>query len=599
MESQKPTTRESRLRPSDYLLLLLLCAILYGFSLVHWRVFTTHETVHCQNVREMFASGDWLIPTYGGRPWLERPPLPHWLTGFGALIGGMDHDWPFRVGSIVVATLAILIFASALARCLGRKIGVLSGAILATTREFAAYAVGPEADIFLASAITILGSLFLRLQFAPRTRPECETFFGRRSPAMFGFFFLLGLTNWMKGPLFGMLFILLPIGAYFLWNRRLSAIRPYLWFWGWLITLAVGVAWPLIAYDRYPDIIELWMVDYGVRWESGYLGEPLWYYLVEQQWNLFPWTVAVLAGVILTFRNVRSGEPAAWRFLWCWAAVPVLFFSLFKGKHHHYMLGCLAPAAALAAVGTISLWRIALAAPGWLRQLTVGFLLVGIPGSILIAIYRYKIPGPDWVGWFVTIGWPLFVALSWWIATRPQGRLAFAGLCALIVAIDCLAYAHRAHFLDSYQADSKLIADVYRTVDPATPVLVVADDHPLNSSWLLFYLGGRSRLLHNLTFLRDDRIKQAEVYLICRQRDQTALAEYGIAERLAQSGHARGESSPDDRWTLYKLRFHPHLARVPGDVRISPLQATGRRPGPFLGHSVAIGMDEHAASAAR
>src|SRR5262249_43993530 len=139
-------------------------------------------------------------------------------------------------------------------------------------------------------------------------------------------------------------------------------------------------------------------------------------------------------------------------------------------------------------------------------------------------------------------------------------------------------------------------AEVNCEVDPATPIFVAVDDHPLNSSWLLFYLGDRSRLLHNLTFLRDDRIKQAEVYLICRQRDEATLAEYGVAERLVQSGHARGEASPHDRWTLYKLRFYPHLARVSGDVRISPLQATGRRPGPFLGRSVAIGI---AASAAR
>ena len=37
-------------------------------------------------------------------------------------------------------------------------------------------------------------------------------------------------------------------------------------------------------------------------------------------------------------------------------------------------------------------------------------------------------------------------------------------------------------------------------------LLVMDDDAPLNASWLLFYLDGRGRLLHNITFLRADDI---------------------------------------------------------------------------------------------
>ena len=55
-----------------------------------------------------------------------------------------------RIGSIIVAAVAVLAVAWAVAGCLGRGSGIASGAVLATFREFAAYAVGPETDIFIA-----------------------------------------------------------------------------------------------------------------------------------------------------------------------------------------------------------------------------------------------------------------------------------------------------------------------------------------------------------------------------------------------------------------------------------------------------------------
>ena len=41
---------------------------------------TYHEAFVAQGAREILISGQWMYPTIGGLPWLEKPPLPWWLA---------------------------------------------------------------------------------------------------------------------------------------------------------------------------------------------------------------------------------------------------------------------------------------------------------------------------------------------------------------------------------------------------------------------------------------------------------------------------------------------------------------------------------------
>src|SRR5204862_343265 len=51
-----------------------------------------HEAFVAQGAREILDSGGWAYPTIGGRPWLEKPPLPWWLTAvLGRGAGGVDE----------------------------------------------------------------------------------------------------------------------------------------------------------------------------------------------------------------------------------------------------------------------------------------------------------------------------------------------------------------------------------------------------------------------------------------------------------------------------------------------------------------------------
>lgn len=529
-------------------LLAAFCAILFAFPILANRTLTTHETVHCLNVREMRDDGDLLIPHYGGRVWLERPPLPFWLTlPFLEVLG--DSPAVYRLTSAFVATWCVLLVGWMASIWYGRTVGVLAGIILATLREFNGYATGPEADIFLCGVVTTAIALFVYLEF--RCRPAQERWLiGRRPWAVLAFFVVLGLANVCKGLFFGDAFILLPVAAFLLVSDdRLSRIRRYVWLPGWLAFGVVGSAWAITAYVRHPDVVELWFSDYGGRLNTGYMREPFWYYFAQLPWMLFPWSVVAGLGLWLTWREAlgrfpsgcgsegtakpQAAESIPARFLWCWALVPLLAFSVPNGKHHHYLLHAVAPWAVLAAVGTMRVWE-------YLCQQRWSLTLV-MQRTVAVALIA------------------LLVGLCWW--QRVQTRF----------------------FHDRYADDQRLIAQVRKTVPRGDRLLVLDDWGPLDASWSLFYLEGRARQLHNVTFLADRSLVEAdEVFVLTRRHHAAPLSAYGTCERILESAASRGEPSPDYRLGLYRLRLDPRLPRVAGPVYISPMQATGRAAGPEL-----------------
>src|SRR6266550_3951258 len=161
------TEQKEALRSIDLGWLGLLCILLFGYSMVSGRPLSLHEARLPELSREMMRSGDWLIPRSGGRPWLERPPLPHWVTiAVSAMLGQRsDQVWVVRLPAALAGMLVVLLTAWVAARWFGRWVGICSGLILATSYEFYAYSSLAEDDIFLAALVMTAMALFVKLEF--------------------------------------------------------------------------------------------------------------------------------------------------------------------------------------------------------------------------------------------------------------------------------------------------------------------------------------------------------------------------------------------------------------------------------------------------
>jgi len=582
--------RKDRLQRRDFLLLGTICLLFFGHALVIGRVLSMHESILPQTAREMFQDHDWMIPKNGGRPWLEKPPLPQWITvGVASLLGRCDAEWIVRIPPILMGTTCVLLVAWMSGLWFGRAVGWLSGLILATFWQFQRYATYAEADIFLCAIVTGAVALFVRATFAEKPDDRVR-FFGWRSASTLGFFALLGLTNLVKGPLFGAVMVLVPVLGFLLLSRDGSGLRRYAWFWGGLIFLFLASFWPVQAYLRQPDVLELWRSDHVGRLSEGYIAEPTWYYALHLWWLLLPWTPLALAGMWSAARTAWTERRSPQRFLWCWALLPPLVFSLPDGKHHHYLLQCLAPWSVFAALGAVRVWQWLLAWPDHWRQPWLVTACWGAPALVLLAIFGKGLPGPDWLRPTLFLAAPLIIFTLCWAVFRRKGQHAMFGVFGVLMSLYIVGLTYKAHWLDRCRPDTEFLAHARPLAAPGQALFINVDHDSMESFRLQFYVGEQARVLHNLSFLRDDRIREEELLVIARQKFARQLAEYGTAQMLLQSPQTRREESPADRWTLFQVRLHPNLERGSATVPLTQLQITDRARGPYLGPLTTSGV---------
>jgi 4-amino-4-deoxy-L-arabinose transferase-like glycosyltransferase len=554
-----PQIAHTSLQRRDYLLLAVFALALFGCSIICGGTLTGHESVLPENTREMLANHDWLVPRVGGEPWLERPPLPDWImAGIDLAFGRSDSDRIVRIGPVCMTALVVVLTAWMAGLWYGRVAGILSGLIMATMWEIFYFSGDPEADMFLCAIVTCALAFFVRSEFVlgVQSTSNNETSFGRRSWSVVGFFVFLGLTNLAKGLVFGTLMVLVPVAGYLLWKREWWRIRRYLWFWGALTFLTISAAWPVLMCIEHPEIVDLWKRHYFGRLAGGYIGEPFWYYLIYLPIVIMPWTLPALVGLWTTRAEAWNSPDSPNRFVWCWALLTPAFFSIPDGKHHHYLLHCLAPWAILAALGAVRVWQGILSGPAWLRRPGLSVLLIGLPLDLVLLAVGKRVPGPSWLVPFFMIAAIVCTYGVSWALSRPNGRLALGTLFTLFLGFYWMEWVYQTRCLDRYGDDLAFLRETTRIVAPEKTLMVAYDVRgELETFWVLFYSRPGSILLPEPTSLAKQREVTPEVYVLARAYDGPSYAEYGTAEIVLQSKHTRFESWPGERRTLFRIRF--------------------------------------------
>lgn len=389
--------------------LILLAVANIGIGIADYGILNGNESLYVESAREMLHSGNWVVPTLNGLPYLEKPPLMDWL-----LLGA------FRVGGISEATArSIPLGASILvAFVLARFAPLLR---IGGAPEIAAYIYLTSLGVVLMSSVAmpdaLLNSLFGVgcVAFAAALRMQSRNLVRLSALA-------LGLACLTKGFLPLVLFALI-IAVYLLAKRAqlklvLNLLRDPV---AWALLLAPVLAWIVAAEISLPGAARRFIVDehilrfLGMRKPDDYYSGSIFYYVPRLLLFAFPW-VGVLAFGWVAQRRERPDERQDTRhFLWACVWVPFVFFSLSQAKANYYVTLCL-PAMALLAADYLQ---------ALLRKKEGAWLVLGIvvPTLLLLTLQAFRV-------------WAIATGRTPRLLGHPDG--SFAIMTAAIL-VTCLA----------------------------------------------------------------------------------------------------------------------------------------------------------------
>jgi 4-amino-4-deoxy-L-arabinose transferase-like glycosyltransferase len=326
---------------SGWLLLTGFCGFLFFFGLSYFGLLGADEPRYAQVAREMLERHDWITPTLGGQPWLEKPILYYWQAILSYKVFGVS-DWAARLPSAVDATLMVLAIFLFLRRF--RAGTELDGALItASAAGMIGFARAASMDMPLAATFTIA-----MLAWYAWHETGSKTYLA----AFYGF---IALGTLAKGPVAPFL-AAVTIVAFAAARKNFGTILKTLWIPGVLIFLVVAGSWYTAVQLRNPEFFRVFILEHNLsRFGTNryHHPQPFWFYLPVVLIGLLPWAAFAIAAVVECLRNWLRDKSAGQKsgdafslFLLIWLALPVLFFSLSQSKLPGYILPAL-PAATL------------------------------------------------------------------------------------------------------------------------------------------------------------------------------------------------------------------------------------------------------------
>jgi 4-amino-4-deoxy-L-arabinose transferase-like glycosyltransferase len=321
---------------ADWLLLAGFCGFLFFFGLAYFGLIGADEPRYAQVAREMLARHDWITPTLGGKPWLEKPPLYYWQAILAYSIFGVS-DWAARLPSAIDATLMVVVTYLFLKRF--RPGFQLDGALMtASAAGIVGFARAASTDMPLAAMFTIV-MLAWYAWYESGSRGYLAIFYC-----------FLALGTLAKGPLAPLLAAIVIV-IFAVVKSDYSLLWRTLWIPGVLLFCAVALPWYVAVQMKNPEFFRIFILQHNLARFGTNLyrhKEPFWYYIPVVLLGLVPWTVFVAASLVETIRvwwaerrEMLASDDALNAFLVIWILVPALFFSLSQSKLPGYIVPAL------------------------------------------------------------------------------------------------------------------------------------------------------------------------------------------------------------------------------------------------------------------
>ena len=395
-----------------WLLALVLAVPLLGLASPLLEV---DDARYAQVPAEMAASGDWILPTLDGTPYVEKPPLWYWTAAASYKFFGVSEA-AARLPMLLFALLGVAGAGWLGAWLYSAETGLAAAAATATASLWLFLTHNMTLDMPVSVCLLWTTALALRAM----ARPEDARW---AAPAAWVAAALAFLSK-------GLIAVLLPglwaTGLAILFPNLRRGARALLSPLGLALGAAIAAPWFFAMQRRRPDFFHVFFYEQHFQ---RYLtakynrGAPWWFYLAVLPAGMLPWTAPFLAGL---WRAVRKplGPDFRGPALAAWTLGVAAFFSTSHSKLATYVLPVFPHAALLAAAALDE------RPPRWAAALQrfLGGLLTAAALAAAAAFAFHLLPAKAWP----PAGLPAADAPA--LAVLAVLLCAVLGLCQLLAA---------------------------------------------------------------------------------------------------------------------------------------------------------------------
>ena len=318
-------------------LLLALVALAYLLPLGTHGLWIPDETRYAQISQNMLLSGNWVSPHFMDVRYFEKPVAGYWMIAIGQALFGQNL-FGVRFASALSTALSVLLCYLIARRMWNEPRKSFACALLYMSLTVIA---GQAGYANLDPQFTFWVNLSLvALWFAVDSTTR-----GQRLIAWAVLGLACGMGFMTKGFLAWLLPVLIAL-PWMLWQKRWRELLVY----GpvaIIVAVVVSLPWVLAVHAQEPDYWRFFFWHEHIRRFAGEDAQhdaPWWYYLPLLVGFSLPW-VALLPPALKQAWQTRRQTNIAFLLLWLW--MPLIFFSLSKGKLPAYILPCLLPLALL------------------------------------------------------------------------------------------------------------------------------------------------------------------------------------------------------------------------------------------------------------